>query len=203
MENGGCCGRNWSAGDLRNTCFDHPKTGRPFAYRLIPCDILLTWGIKHYEESDGTTAVDSVCCDYSGHFGFDPSVPLRDLGNLLRTERRTRCALAQTAPRRFVGELCDRLATRVSLHKHRCTRTLQDCRSVGRTAELPLFRRDFLVDYFRACACGRAGHQLPSDCGSPLRCRRSDRSLRRLQRKLDADHANHSAARELAGGVAR
>ena len=39
--------------------------------------------------------------------------------------------------------------------------------------------------------------------GIAVRCSSSGRTLRSFQRKLDADHANHSAARELAGGVAR
>ena len=105
--------------------------------------------------------------------------------------------------RLFVGELCCRFATCLSLYKCCCARVLQDCCGLVGSADFPLLRRGFLLDYFRSCAAGWAGRELPSDGGMAVRRCSSGRTLRGFQRKLDANHANDGAARELAAGVAR
>src|SRR5579863_5760654 len=120
-----------------------------------------------------------------------------------RGERNPRRVVDQTRPWVFVGELCCRFTTRVSLYKSGSPRVLQGCCGLDGTGELPLSRRGFLLDYFRSGAAGGAEHKLPSDRGMAVRRRSSGRTLRSFQRKLDADHANDGATRELARSMAR
>src|SRR5271169_962893 len=121
----------------------------------------------------------------------------------LRRKRNPRLVLDQTRSRVFVGELCCRFTTCLSLYKCSSARVLQGCCGVDGSGELPLSRGGFFLDYFRSCAAGGAEHELPSDRGTAVRCCSNGWTLRGFQRKLDADHADHSAARELAGSVAR
>src|SRR4029077_2201632 len=76
------------------------------------------------------------------------------------------------------------------------------CGLVGFT-ELSLSRGGLHLGYFWSCTAGRPVHELPSDCGIGLWYGSNSWTLRGVQRKLDADHANHRAPRELAGGLAR
>ena len=56
---------------------------------------------------------------------------------------------------------------------------------------------------FRGCPAGRAGHELSSVRGVVVWACRFRWTLRGIQRELDADYANHRAAREPAGSLAR
>ena len=78
----------------------------------------------------------------------------------------------------------------------RFARLLQGRCGLGGSADFPLPRGGFLLDYFRSCAAGWAGRELPSDRGIAVRCCSGGRTLRGFQRKLDANHANDGAARE-------
>src|SRR5580658_3129158 len=120
-----------------------------------------------------------------------------------RTERNNRRILEQTRPWILVGELCCRFATCLSPYKCCVARVLPGCGSLDRSGELPFSRSDFLMDNFWSGAGGEAGRELPSDRGIAVQCCSGSRTLWGFQRKLDADHANNRAARELAGGMAR
>src|SRR4029077_12045909 len=134
---------------------------------------------------------------------FDASFPLPDVDIFARRTRRPRGTLDQTGARVFVGELCRRFATRVSLYKCGCASVLQGSRDLDGPGELPVSRSGLLLDYFRSCAAGGARNQLPSNRGIAVRCWSNGWTLRGFQRKLDASHANDGAAGELAGGMAR
>ena len=103
----------------------------------------------------------------------------------------------------FVGELCCRIAIRLSLYKCCCAGILQGGCDLGGSAVFLVPGSALLLDYFRSCAAGWAGRELSPDRRIAVRCCGGCRTLRSFQCKLDANHANDSAARELAGGVAR
>src|SRR6266481_1623639 len=87
-------------------------------------------------------------------------------------------AVDQTGPCPVVGELCRRLATRISLYKRCSARVLSgDCGLDG-AGKLPLFRGSVLLDYLRSSADGGAGHELPSDRGIAVRWGSIGRVLR-------------------------
>src|SRR5208282_537610 len=90
----------------------------------------------------------------------------------------------------------------LSLYKCCSARVLQGRCGLDGSGELPLSRRGFLLDYFWNCTADGPEYELSSDRGIAVRCCRNSRILRGFQRRLDADHANDGAARELAGSVA-
>src|SRR5580704_9495205 len=104
--------------------------------------------------------------------------------------------------RLIVGELCYRFATRLSSYQCRSASILSSCCGLVGIGELPLSCSGLFLAYFRNGAAGGGGNELPSDCGIAVwRCI-SGRTLRSFQRKLDANHADHGAAGELAAGMA-
>src|SRR5271154_3352471 len=119
-----------------------------------------------------------------------------------RRGRYARSVLDQTGARCFVGKFCGCLAIRISLHERSAACVLPGSRGLDGYADLPVFRRRFLMDFFWSCAIAGAGRELPSDRGITLRCCRTDWTLRCDQRQLDAYHANDGAAREPAAAAA-
>jgi len=93
-------------------------------------------------------------------------------------------------------------ATRLSVHQFCFARLLPGCCGLDGPAQLPLARCDFLLDYLWSCTASRPRYKLPQDCGIAVRGCDINRTLRCLQRKLDANHADDSAACELAGSLA-
>src|SRR5205814_8073883 len=150
-----------------------------------------------------TTKLNRFHFGYSDRSFFDALSPLRDLDIFVRRKRCSRGAVDETAFRLFVCELYCRFLARFSLYKCWSARILQGCCGLARSAEFPFRGGGFLLDYFRRGAAGRAERELPPDGGIAIRCCGSGRTLRSRQRQLDANHANHGAAREFARSVAR
>src|SRR5712692_7288298 len=110
-----------------------------------------------------------------------------------RRERYPGLDLGQTGLRLIVGKLCRRFATRVSLYEWRSPRVLSGCCGLVGSADFPFSRGGPLLDYFRSCAGGRVGLELPPDSGIAVWCCIGGRILWSLQRKLDANHSNDGA----------
>src|SRR6202050_2157172 len=107
-------------------------------------------------------------CGLSGRSIFDPLFPLSDLELFDRSYFRG--AVDQAGSWLVVGELYCRFAPRLSLYQCSFACLLQSCRGLGRPIDFSFPGRGFLLDSFRSCLAGRAGGELPSDGGSPVRC---------------------------------
>src|SRR5277367_749106 len=133
---------------------------------------------------------------------LDALSALRDVEIFVHRQRHPRAALAQADSRRRVREFSCGFAFGVPLYQRSLTCLLPSFGDLARPAEFSLYRRGRVLDCFGRHAPGWFSRQLSPDRRGAVRGRDAHRTLRSLQRQLDAHNADHGASRESARRLA-